>query len=259
MNCWCRCSRQILPDQPGADVGRAAGRIADQPAHGMVRIIVGRARRSRAGNAGTNQGDGQPNAAFHAGISFSLHAASMAAWCVQANYAASAMPHKCIARARRSLEAVPCRQRPRLDSFTAFPAEHKDIVMIDLYALTSPNVQKIYIMLEETKLPYKEHFVDVWKGDQYDPDFVKINPNSKIPAIVDHEGPGGKPYHGFRIRRDPDVSRREDRPVHAEGPGEEIRRAAMAVVPDHPASARCSASSPISRCSRRRTRITPTR
>ncbi len=66
--------------------------------------------------------------------------------------------------------------------------------MIDLYALTSPNVQKIYIMLEETKLPYKEHFIDVWKGEQYNPDFVKINPNSKIPAIVDHDGPGGKPY-----------------------------------------------------------------
>ena len=69
--------------------------------------------------------------------------------------------------------------------------------MIDLYALTSPNVQKIYIMLEETKLPYKEHFVDVWKGEQYNPDFIKVNPNSKIPAIVDHEGPGGKPYPVF--------------------------------------------------------------
>jgi GSH-dependent disulfide-bond oxidoreductase len=69
--------------------------------------------------------------------------------------------------------------------------------MIDLYALTSPNVQKIYIMLEETKLPYKQHFVDVWKGDQFDPDFLKINPNAKIPAIVDHDGPGGKPYTVF--------------------------------------------------------------
>jgi GST-like protein len=85
--------------------------------------------------------------------------------------------------------------------FTAFANLSKDefegIVMIDLYALTSPNVQKIYIMLEETKLPYKEHFVDVWKGEQYNPDFIKINPNSKIPAIVDHEGPGGKPYTVF--------------------------------------------------------------
>jgi GSH-dependent disulfide-bond oxidoreductase len=73
----------------------------------------------------------------------------------------------------------------------------EDIAMIDFYALTSPNVQKIYIMLEETKLPYKEHFVDVWKGEQYNPDFIKVNPNSKIPAIVDHEGPGGKPITVF--------------------------------------------------------------
>ena len=69
--------------------------------------------------------------------------------------------------------------------------------MIDFYALTSPNVQKIYIMLEECGLPYKEHFVDVWKGDQYDPAFLKINPNAKIPAIVDSEGPGGKPITVF--------------------------------------------------------------
>jgi GST-like protein len=69
--------------------------------------------------------------------------------------------------------------------------------MIDLYALTSPNVQKVYIMLEETKLPYKEKFVDVWKGEQYSPDFLKLNPNAKIPAIVDHDGPGGKPITIF--------------------------------------------------------------
>ena len=46
--------------------------------------------------------------------------------------------------------------------------------MIDFYALTSPNVQKIYLMLEETKLPYKEHFVDVWH-DQFNPDFLKAH------------------------------------------------------------------------------------
>ena len=69
--------------------------------------------------------------------------------------------------------------------------------MIDFYALTSPNVQKIYIMLEETGLPYKEVFVDVWKNDNHNADFRKINPNGKIPAIVDHDGPGGKPYTVF--------------------------------------------------------------
>ena len=69
--------------------------------------------------------------------------------------------------------------------------------MIDLYALTSPNVQKIFIMLEELGLPYKMIPVDVWKGEQYKPDFIKISPNSKIPVIVDHDGPGGKPYTVF--------------------------------------------------------------
>jgi GST-like protein len=69
--------------------------------------------------------------------------------------------------------------------------------MIDLYALTSPNVQKVYLALEELGLPYKEHFVDVWKGEQFAPDFVKLNPNSKIPAIVDHDGPDGKPFTVF--------------------------------------------------------------
>ena len=69
--------------------------------------------------------------------------------------------------------------------------------MIDFYALTSPNVQKVYIMLEECALAYKEHFVDVWKGDQFKPEFIKLNPNGKIPVIVDHEGPNGRPYTVF--------------------------------------------------------------
>jgi GSH-dependent disulfide-bond oxidoreductase len=66
--------------------------------------------------------------------------------------------------------------------------------MIDFYALTSPNVQKIFLMLEELELPYKVIPVDVWKGDQFKPEFLKINPNAKIPVIVDHDGPGGRPY-----------------------------------------------------------------
>ncbi len=66
--------------------------------------------------------------------------------------------------------------------------------MIDLYALTSPNVQKIFIMLEECELPYNTKIVDVWKGDQFTPEFSKINPLQKVPAIVDSDGPGAKPY-----------------------------------------------------------------
>ena len=69
--------------------------------------------------------------------------------------------------------------------------------MIDLYALTSPNVQKIFIALEELSLPYKMTPVDVWKGEQYKPEFLKLCPNAKIPVIVDHDGPGGKPFTVF--------------------------------------------------------------
>ena len=69
--------------------------------------------------------------------------------------------------------------------------------MIDFYGLTSPNVQKIFIMLEECGLKYNFKPVDVWASAQHAPDFEKLNPNKKIPVIVDHEGPGGKPYTVF--------------------------------------------------------------
>src|SRR5258708_22949386 len=69
--------------------------------------------------------------------------------------------------------------------------------MIDFYGLTSPNVQKIFIMLEETGLPYSFKPVDVWASAQHAPEVIKLNPNRKIPVIVDTEGPGGKPYAVF--------------------------------------------------------------
>jgi GSH-dependent disulfide-bond oxidoreductase len=70
-------------------------------------------------------------------------------------------------------------------------------VMIDFYALTSPNVVKIFIALEEFELPYDVKPVDVWKSEQHSEAFAKLNPNKKIPVIVDHDGPGGKPYTVF--------------------------------------------------------------
>ena len=69
--------------------------------------------------------------------------------------------------------------------------------MIDFYVLTSPNVQKIFITLEELAAPYRPIPVDVWKGEQFKPEFTALNPNAKIPVIVDHEGPGGKPFTVF--------------------------------------------------------------
>ncbi len=65
--------------------------------------------------------------------------------------------------------------------------------MIDLYTWTTPNGRKISIMLEEVGLPYRVHAINIGKDDQFRPDYVKINPNSKIPSIVDPEGPDGKP------------------------------------------------------------------
>jgi GST-like protein len=65
--------------------------------------------------------------------------------------------------------------------------------MIDLYTWTTPNGRKVSIMLEECDLPYRVHKIDIGKGDQFTPEYLKINPNGKIPAIVDPDGPDRKP------------------------------------------------------------------
>ena len=65
--------------------------------------------------------------------------------------------------------------------------------MIDLYTWSTPNGRKVSIMLEECGLPYRVHRIDIGRGDQFTSDYVAISPNSKIPAIVDHEGPRGEP------------------------------------------------------------------
>ena len=65
--------------------------------------------------------------------------------------------------------------------------------MIDLYTWPTPNGHKIHIMLEETGLPYKVIPVDIGAGDQFKPEFLRISPNNKMPAMVDHDGPDGKP------------------------------------------------------------------
>jgi len=69
--------------------------------------------------------------------------------------------------------------------------------VIDLYTWPTPNGHKIHIMLEETGLPYTVRAIDIGAGDQFAPDFLKISPNNKIPAIVDSDGPGGRPYSMF--------------------------------------------------------------
>lgn len=68
---------------------------------------------------------------------------------------------------------------------------------IDLYYWPTPNGWKVSILLEELGLPYNLHLVDITKGEQFAPDFLKISPNNKMPAIVDHETVGGEPISVF--------------------------------------------------------------
>ena len=63
--------------------------------------------------------------------------------------------------------------------------------MIDLHTWTTPNGRKVSIMLEELELPYRVHPINIGKGEQFAPEYVATNPNSKIPSLVDPDGPGG--------------------------------------------------------------------
>ncbi len=72
-----------------------------------------------------------------------------------------------------------------------WPARHPD--RLQLYSLPTPNGVKVSIMLEETGLPYEPHRVSFDSDDQLSPEFLSLNPNNKIPAILDPHGPGGQP------------------------------------------------------------------
>jgi GST-like protein len=76
-----------------------------------------------------------------------------------------------------------------------WPAQHPE--RLQLYSLPTPNGVKVSIMLEEIGLPYEPHLVDFSKNDQKTPEFLSLNPNGKIPAIVDPDGPGGSPIGLF--------------------------------------------------------------
>ena len=85
-----------------------------------------------------------------------------------------------------------------LDAFPItkrFPPQHPD--RLQLYSLPTPNGVKVSIMLEEIGLPYEVHRIDFAKGDQKTPEYLALNPNGKIPAILDPNGPGGTPMPLF--------------------------------------------------------------
>ena len=69
--------------------------------------------------------------------------------------------------------------------------------MIDVYTAATPNGYKVSIALEEVELPYEPHFVDIAKNESWTPEFLSLNPNGKIPAIIDPDGPGGRPLGLF--------------------------------------------------------------
>jgi GST-like protein len=87
----------------------------------------------------------------------------------------------------RDLSAFPITKR--------WPAAHPD--RLQLYSLPTPNGVKVSIMLEEIGLPYEPHLVDFGKDDQKTPEFLSLNPNGKIPAIIDPDGPRGRPLGLF--------------------------------------------------------------
>ena len=76
-----------------------------------------------------------------------------------------------------------------------WPAKHPE--RIQLYSLPTPNGVKVSIMLEETGLAYEAHVVDIMKGDNNTPEFLSLNPNARIPAIIDPDGPDGAPLALF--------------------------------------------------------------
>jgi GSH-dependent disulfide-bond oxidoreductase len=76
-----------------------------------------------------------------------------------------------------------------------WPAQHPD--RLQLYSLPTPNGVKVSIMLEEIGLPYEPHTVDIGKNETWTPEYLALNPNGKIPAIIDPDGPGGRPLALF--------------------------------------------------------------
>ena len=69
--------------------------------------------------------------------------------------------------------------------------------MLDLYTWPTPNGHKVHIMLEELGLAYNVVSIDIWAGEQFSPDFLRISPNNKMPALVDNDGPDGAPISIF--------------------------------------------------------------
>jgi hypothetical protein len=119
--------------------------------------------------------------------------------------------------------------------------------MIEVWTAT-PNGHKVHIALEELGLPYKLIPINIGKGDQFKPEFLKITPNHLIPAIVDPDGPGGKPLV-VRVGRDHDLPVREDRrEADPEGSCRPLQVPGMDDVPDGRHRADVRPAPPLRQC-----------
>ena len=107
-----------------------------------------------------------------------------------------------------------------------WPAQHPD--RLQLYSLPTPNGVKVSIMLEEIGLPYEPHTINIGKNETFTPEYLSLNPNGKIPAIIDPDGPDGAPLaatcESGAILQPP----RREKPEIAPG------RSGAAALPDHP-------------------------
>jgi GST-like protein len=89
------------------------------------------------------------------------------------------------------------RHRVRDDIVCGERIEREGSAMIEVWTWPTPNGHKVHIALEELGIPYKVIPINIGAGDQFKPEFLKITPNHRIPAIVDPDGPGGKPFTLF--------------------------------------------------------------
>src|SRR5436190_1628323 len=94
--------------------------------------------------------------------------------------------------ARAASVATLVKARPSITRCSRYGA-----AMIDLYTWTTPNGFKALIAMEEFAVEHEVHWINIGKGEQMTPQYLAINPNNKIPAIVDRDGPGGKPITVF--------------------------------------------------------------
>jgi hypothetical protein len=115
--------------------------------------------------------------------------------------------------------------------------------VIQLYAFPTQNGVKASIALEELGLPYEAHRVTLSDADVKSPEFLSLNPNNKIPAIIDPDGPGRGADRALGIRRDPDLPRGKDRQTSRYHRGGQVPDHQMADVPDGRRGTRCSVNS----------------